>query len=127
MELAESYARYGYFHDSSDEQYFWFDSSGRTRHVGKWWDFTALGSTAGILAGSLIVSSGGPPNQVFVSYGATMSGNMGPVAVMRRGLGSPSSHTPSGSAYITESTPSGFRYNTSFSDGFAVYWWSHRH
>ncbi|MEU1393658.1 MULTISPECIES: fibronectin type III domain-containing protein [unclassified Nonomuraea] len=128
MELAESYARYGYFKDASTEQYFWFDNSGRTRHVGKWWDFTVLGSTAGILAGSLVFpSTGAAPNTRVVSYGATMSGNMGPVCVIRRGLSSPSTHNPSGSWYVTESLQTSFRINTSFVDGYAAYWWSHRH
>ncbi|SDI50629.1 hypothetical protein SAMN05421505_16113 [Sinosporangium album] len=128
MELAEGYALYGYFRTAADEQYFWFDGSGRTRHVGKWWDYTALGPTAGIMAGSIVFSaSGAAPNTRIVSYGATMSGNMGPVCVIRRGLGSPSTHNPSGSWYVTESLPTGFRINTSFPDGYAVYWWAHRH
>ncbi|MCF6467410.1 hypothetical protein FAF44_03135 [Nonomuraea sp. MG754425] len=128
MELAESYALYGYLHNSSDEQYFWFDSSGRTRHVGKWWDFTNLGSTAGILAGSItFASAGSGANIRFLSYGTEMSGNMGPVCVLRRGLSSPISHTPAGSWYVTESLQAGFRISSSFPDGFALYWWSHRH
>ncbi|MEV1003395.1 hypothetical protein [Nonomuraea sp. NPDC050202] len=128
MELAESYASYGYMHNASDEQYFWFDSSGRTRHVGKWWDFTNLGSTAGILAGSIVFASAGSGANIrFLSYGTEMSGNMGPVCVLRRGLSSPTSHTPSGSWYETESLQTGFRISSSFPDGFAIYWWSHRH
>ncbi|WP_188197209.1 fibronectin type III domain-containing protein [Nonomuraea sp. SYSU D8015] len=128
MELAESYARYGYFKDAAREQYFWFDNTGRTRHVGKWWDFTVLGATAGILAGSIRFSpAGSGANIRFVSYGTEMDGNMGPVSVLRRGLASPTSHTPSGSWYVTESLTTGFRISSSFPDGFAVYWWSHRH
>ncbi|TYB71253.1 fibronectin type III domain-containing protein [Nonomuraea sp. PA05] len=128
MEVAESYASYGYMHNASDEQYFWFDSSGRTRHVGKWWDFTNLGSTAGILAGSIVFASAGSGANIrFLSYGTEMNGNMGPVCVLRRGLSSPTSHTPSGSWYETESLQTGFRISSSFPDGFAIYWWSHRH
>lgn len=128
MELAESYARYGYFHNSSDEQYFWFDGSGRTRHVGRWWDFTNLGPTAGILAGSVVFAAAGSGANIrFLSYGSGVDGNPGPVVVVRRGLGSPTSHTPSGSWYVTESLSSGFRISTSFPDGFAIYWWVHRH
>ncbi|MER6171371.1 fibronectin type III domain-containing protein [Streptosporangium sp. NPDC001681] len=128
MELTESYALYGYMHNASDEQYFWFDSSGRTRHVGKWWDYAALGPTAGVLAGSKTTSpasSGG--NWDIVGYGATMIGNMGPVCVIRRGLSSPSTHVPNGSWYVVESNQSSFRIHTSWPDGFAIYWWSHRH
>ncbi|MGR6915432.1 hypothetical protein ACU635_14400 [[Actinomadura] parvosata] len=128
MELAESYARYGYMHSADDEQYFWFDSSGRTRHVGKWWDYTVLGPTAGIMAGSLTFSpSGTAPNSRIVSYGADIDGNPGPVCVIRRGLSSPATHTPSGSWYVTDSQPTFFRINTSFQDGYAAYWWVHRH
>ncbi len=128
MEIAEGYARYGYFRDASREQYFWFDNSGRTRHVGKWWDFTNLGPTAGILAGSItFASAGSGANIRFLSYGSQMDGNPGPVVALRRGLGSPISHTPSGSWYLTESLGTGFRISSSFPDGFAIYWWVHRH
>ncbi|MEU7855268.1 hypothetical protein [Nonomuraea sp. NPDC049141] len=124
MELAESYARYGYFHNSSDEQYFWFDSSGRTRHVGRWWDFTALGSTAGVLAGSITVASGN--SGVILSYGATMSGNMGPVSVVRDGATNPNFYWT-----LTASSPTGFTMSWSQGGGVfsgkALYWWSHRH
>jgi hypothetical protein len=127
MELAESYALYGYFHDASDEQYFWFDSSGRTRHVGKWWDFTNLGPTAGIIAGSIVV----PPNQSgeTIGYGASMSGNMGPVSVIRDGNTTPNFYwtlTASSQTSFTmswsASPPTGSTYT-----GKAIYWWSHRH
>jgi hypothetical protein len=130
MELAESYARYGYFHDASDEQYFWFDSSGRTRHVGKWWDYTVLGSTAGILAGSLVFGSvGSSPNNRLVSYGATMNGNMGPVSVLRDGaaVGSETTWSPNCRWALSASLPTGFRISKDTVSGFAVYWWSHRH
>jgi hypothetical protein len=124
MELAESYALYGYFHNASDEQYFWFDSSGRTRHVGKWWDFTNLGSTAGIIAGSTTVSSGA--SGVTLTYGATMSGNMGPVSVVRDGAS-----TPNFNWCLTASSQTSFTISWSQGGGVfsgkAIYWWSHRH
>jgi hypothetical protein len=124
MELAENYARYGYFKDGEKEQYFWFDSSGRTRHVGKWWDFTALGSTAGIIAGSLVVSSGN--SGVTISYGATMSGNMGPVSVVRDGAATPNFYW-----CLTASNQNSFTLSWSEGGGVysgkAVYWWAHRH
>ncbi|PZG20594.1 fibronectin type III domain-containing protein [Nonomuraea aridisoli] len=129
MELAESYARYGYFHLPEDEQYFWFDGTGRTRHVGRWWDFTALGPTAGIIAGSLVATPGGPPGSMWISYGATMIGNMGPVAVVRRGVQESDSedHDPAGDWYCTWSNQTGFRINTDWATSTAYYWWSHRH
>lgn len=87
-----------------------------------------LGPTAGILAGSLTFSpSGSAPNTRIVSYGADMDGNPGPACVIRRGLSSPITHTPSGSWYVTESEGTYFRINTSFPDGFAAYWGVHRH
>ncbi|WP_440100015.1 hypothetical protein [Streptosporangium sp. H16] len=128
MELAEGYARYGYFHTPSDEQYFWFDGTGRTRHVGKWWDYASLGPTAGVLAGSKVSQpAGSGANWDIIGYGATMIGNMGPVCVIRRGLSNPASHAPNGSWYVVESTQTSFRIHTSWPDGFAIYWWSHRH
>lgn len=124
MELAESYAQYGFYRNSANEQYFWFDGTGRTRHVGKWWDFTSLGPTAGIMAGSLVVSSGN--SGVTISYGATMSGNMGPVASVRDGASNPNFYwcgtSSNQSSFIMSWSQGGGVWS-----GKAIYWWSHRH
>ncbi|GAA1015908.1 hypothetical protein Aple_010810 [Acrocarpospora pleiomorpha] len=129
IDAAEGYCQVGYKNNSSNEQYFWFDSSGRTRHVGRWWDFADLGPTAGVLAGSItFAGSGGSPNSRFLSYGSTMSGNMGPVAQVRDGaaVGNETTFVPVPAA-ITESNTTGFRMNKSGTSGFAMYWWVHQH
>ncbi|WP_066373990.1 fibronectin type III domain-containing protein [Herbidospora mongoliensis] len=124
MELTEDYARYGFFHDASDEQYFWFDRSGRTRHVGRWWDYADLGPTAGILAGSDTVSSG--LSGANYTYGSTMTGNMGPVVTVRDGAVTANFYW-----CLVGSNQSGFVVEWSIGGGVysgkAVYWWVHRH
>ncbi len=129
MELAEGYARYGYFRDADREQYFWFDNTGRTRHVGKWWDYTVLGNTAGIFAGSITVG-GGTQFGVF-TYGAEMTGNMGPVITMRDGAAGNSNSQPSFNPNamwcLVYSSQLGFTVKTTTTSSKAYYFWTHRH
>ncbi|AQZ62741.1 unnamed protein product [[Actinomadura] parvosata subsp. kistnae] len=127
MEIAEGYARYGYFKDAAREQYFWFDNSGRTRHVGKWWDYTQQGNTAGVFAGSVTFGSG---QFASFSYGATMASNMGPVCVMRDGAAGNSggsSFNPNAYWCVIASSDTGFTAKSSTTTSKAYYFWSHRH
>ncbi|MFD0477991.1 hypothetical protein ACFQ0B_64890 [Nonomuraea thailandensis] len=127
MEIAEGYARYGYFKDAAREQYFWFDNSGRTRHVGKWWDYTQQGNTAGVFAGSVTFGSG---QFAAFTYGATMASNMGPVCTMRDGAAGnsgSSSFNPNAYWCVIASSDTGFTAKSSTTTSKAYYFWSHRH
>lgn len=127
MEIAEGYARYGYFKDASREQYFWFDNTGRTRHVGKWWDYTQQGNTAGVFAGSLTFGSS---QFASFTYGAQMVSNMGPVLVMRDGAAGnngTSSFNPNAYWCVIASSDTGFTAKSSTTTSKAYYFWSHRH
>ncbi|WP_157255007.1 hypothetical protein [Nonomuraea typhae] len=87
------------------------------------------GNTAGILAGSTTWTPGGSPGTTWINYGASMLGNMGPVAVVRRGVSESDApgHDPAGDWYCTWSSATGFRINTDWTTSAAFYWWVHRH
>ncbi|MGI5292639.1 hypothetical protein ACQEVF_58860 [Nonomuraea polychroma] len=130
LESAEDYSRIGYDNETSDNQYMWFDGSGRTTHYGKWWDSSFAASTWGIHSGSRIASSGW--TGIVIGYGPTMQGNMGPVAVLRDGaMTSNPSQDPNFYWCIEDSTQTSFTISWGEGGGVrsgkAIYWWSFRH
>ncbi|MFG1709249.1 hypothetical protein ACFLIM_39265 [Nonomuraea sp. M3C6] len=130
LESAEDYSRIGYDNDTSDNQFLWFDGSGRTTHYGKWWDSSFAVNTWGIHSGSRISDSGW--TGMVINYGPTMQGNMGPVAVVRDGamIGNPGLD-PNFYWCIEASGQTSFTISWSEGGGVrsgkAIYWWSFRH
>ncbi|MER7213226.1 hypothetical protein ABT340_39700 [Streptosporangium sp. NPDC000239] len=111
-------AAFGYINGSTNN-FFRFSPSSISSHVGQWNDYgQPLGSSAGIVPGSLTVPGG---NSFWgVSYPASMASNMGPVATVRRS-------TPNFYWCLTASSTSGFTMSQVGTESFAIYFWSFRH
>lgn len=125
LDIASSYARYGYSAgSSSSEASILFDGAGKWTMKGRVWEFTTSSSYETICAGSGVVSSGYVG--VTITYGPYMSGNMGPVAVVRDGATTPNFYW-----CLDASSPSGFSIGWSSGGGVysgkAFYFWSFRH
>lgn len=73
--------RVGWNPDDSAAQYLDF-TSGRTRHVGRWADFVAAGTTDGIWTADEPVAAAGD-TAISLAYGATMASAMVPLVTLR--------------------------------------------
>ncbi|MBB5081387.1 fibronectin type III domain-containing protein [Nonomuraea endophytica] len=125
LDIASSYARYGYSAGSSStEASILFDGAGKWTMKGRVWEFTTSSAYETICAGSGVVSSGYVG--VTITYGPYMAGNMGPVAVVRDGATTPNFYW-----CLDASSPSGFSIGWSSGGGVysgkAFYFWSFRH
>jgi hypothetical protein len=76
-----STGRAGWSFSDSAGQYHDY-TSGRTRHVGRWADFLAAGTTDGVWTADLPFGAAGD-TAVSVGYGATMASTMVPVVTLR--------------------------------------------
>ncbi|GAA0403138.1 hypothetical protein GCM10009530_63910 [Microbispora corallina] len=132
LEIANDHAQFGYNDgSSSSECYIRLDSSGRWRVNGKYWDMTNVAAYDAVVAGSTTVGGASSPNWAQLFYGPTMATNMGPVVTLRDGgSGGPSAfgnnYTP-GAWVLTASTTDGWQINLANGNGFAFYFWCHRH
>ncbi|WP_343951700.1 hypothetical protein [Nonomuraea longicatena] len=125
LDIASSYARYGYSAGSSySEASILFDGAGKWTMKGRVWEFTTSSSYETICAGSGVVSSG--YYGVTITYGPSMADNMGPVATVRDGAAAPNFYW-----CLDASSPSGFSFGWSTGGGVlsgkAFYFWAFRH
>jgi hypothetical protein len=125
LDIASSYAQFGYSAGiSSTQTYIYTNSSGRFYLRGRVWDTNTADPYDAVHAGSGTV----PPDSggVTIHYGPTMASNMGPVAVVRDGASNPN-------FYWCEDLSTQTDFSFAWSQGGGVwsgkgfYWWSHRH
>jgi hypothetical protein len=93
-------------------------TTGRTRHIGKWADFIAAGTTDGIWTADEPVASAGD-TAISLSYGPTMASSMVPLVTLR--------HPTLRTWQVTASTTTGFTVTFGTSSGSpSISAWSYR-
>lgn len=111
-------ARVGYLGAAANENYLDFDSTGITRHVGRWKDYVAVASNEGIFTGRLNFTGG--ETSVSGGYGPTMDSTMVPIVNIRDNVIHSSTLTGADtSGFTVDVSPAG-------SGAWSIYFWCFR-